>query len=85
MTTVTIHQQIAWLQDQIRHMKRAVPLAVQSGRMTEEHGTHKLACACASLQTLSQLRGIVRGELTQTIVPEADDGQVVQDQVNSHS
>lgn len=55
----TIHQQIAWLELQIKVMRTAIPTAVANGRITEEHGTHRLACAQASLETLTQLRGIL--------------------------
>ncbi|MES2148618.1 MAG: hypothetical protein V4508_02385 [Pseudomonadota bacterium] len=60
--TVTIHQQIDWLESQIRHMKISLPRGVDAGRVSTEHATHKMACAQATLQTLTQLRGIVRGE-----------------------
>lgn len=60
--TTTINQQITWLEDQIRHMKRSLPLQIASGRISEEHATHKMACAHATLQTLTQLRGIVAGK-----------------------
>lgn len=58
----TIHQQIAWLEHQLRHMRQHLPEVVAQGRMSEEHASHKLGCAEAALQTLTQLRGIVRGE-----------------------
>jgi hypothetical protein len=59
---ITMHQQIEWLEQQLRHMKRHLPNVVVEGRISEEHATHKLACAQAALVTLTQLRGIFRGE-----------------------
>lgn len=59
---MTINQQITWLEDQIRHMKKTLPMQVAAGRISEKASTHKLACAESAYRTLTQLRGIVRGE-----------------------
>lgn len=61
---MTIHQQIAWLVSQIRHMKTAHPKLVQSGRLAETDATHRMACASAALQTLTQLRGLAGGAVS---------------------
>jgi len=60
--TPNIHQQISWLEQNIKAMRTMIPKAVSEGRLSEEHGTHRLACAHAALQTLTQLRGIVHGK-----------------------
>lgn len=63
---MNINQQITWLDQQLRHMKSHLPIAVAEGRVSEQHATHKLACAQAALETLTQLRGLVtRGECKQ--------------------
>lgn len=59
---MNINQQIAWLEQQLRHMRSRLPMAVTEGLVSEEHATHKLACAQAALQTLTQLRGLVAGK-----------------------
>lgn len=59
--TITIHDQINWLESQLKHMAKTLPIGVAQGNIDREHAAFKLSCAQASLQTLTQLRGIVRG------------------------
>jgi hypothetical protein len=59
---MTINQQITWLGDQLRYMKSVMPKLVASGRLAEVDATHRIACAQATLETLTQLRGIVAGK-----------------------
>lgn len=56
---ITIHQQIDYLNDQLKHMRADLPIAVANGRITDEHATYRMAYASAILQTLTQLRGLV--------------------------
>lgn len=56
---ITIDQQIKFMQDQVKFMKATLPIGVANGRIMEEHATHKMACAHAALETLTQLRGLV--------------------------
>lgn len=58
--TADINQQIFWLEGHIKHMKRSLPDAVASGRLSGEAATYKLTAACCALQTLTQLRGLTR-------------------------
>ena len=58
----TVTEQIAWIEKQLKVMDTAIPAAVRDGRLSPEHAEDKLACARAILQTLTQLRCIVRGD-----------------------
>ena len=63
--TATINQQIAFVRDQIANMKVKLPIAVQEGRMSAEYAARKLETAKATLNTLTQLRAITRGDEVQ--------------------
>lgn len=60
--TPNIHEQIFQAEQQMSHMQRAFPAAVADKKITQEHANIKLARQAAIVNTLTQLRGIVRGE-----------------------
>jgi len=60
---VTINDQIEWVQSQVRYMKKNHPAKVEAGELSKERATYLLACASATLQTLTQLRGLVQVEV----------------------
>lgn len=57
-----IHQQIDWMEDQIAHMKRKLPIGVRNGNITQAHADTKWACATAALGTLKAIRSAVYGK-----------------------
>lgn len=67
--TVTIDQQIEWLRKHIRRNKTAYPERVASGQLRLEHATHMMACAESAYQTLSQLRALARGDVSEGVQP----------------
>lgn len=63
-TIATLDQQIEYLERHVKHIKKTIPLQVKDGRLSDERAISILAAASSALQTLTQLRGIVRiGEL----------------------
>lgn len=63
-TTATLDQQIEYLERHVKHIKKTIPFQVKDGRLNDERAMSILAAASSALQTLTQLRGIVRiGEL----------------------
>lgn len=63
-TTATLDQQIEYIERHIKYLKKTIPLQVKDGKLSDERAISILAAASSSLQTLTQLRGIVRiGEL----------------------
>lgn len=59
--TITIDQQITCLSEEVKRRKFVLPKLVESGRMTEEKATHEIEVMRQALQTLTQLRGMVKG------------------------
>jgi hypothetical protein len=60
---VSLDQQIDWMERQVRYQRKSAPKQVELGRLSQEEATHALACASCALQTLTQLRGLVRAGL----------------------
>lgn len=69
---MNIDEQIKWVESSIRNMRKNFPEQVASGRMTQERASYLAAAAQATLETLTQLRGLARrGVNPQTRTGEA--------------
>ena len=56
---MTIDEQIKWVEGHIRHMRKSFPEQVAAGRLPQERASYLVAAAQATLETLTQLRGLV--------------------------
>lgn len=64
---MTIGEQIKWIESSVRRMRRDFPAQVARGALTQERATNLLVVGQATLETLTQLRGLVmRNEGRQT-------------------
>lgn len=60
---MTLDEQIAWLESERRALKKRLASAVIDDRITRERASYLLAVSLATLSTLTQFRGIVKGGL----------------------
>lgn len=58
--TITIDQQIKCLRQEVERRRRVFPLLVEQGKYTEEKATSEIETMRQAMQTLTQLRGLVR-------------------------
>lgn len=56
---MSIDSQIQWVEQNLRRMRKNHPLNVAAGTLTEERAVYLQAVASETLQTLTQLRGLV--------------------------
>lgn len=55
-------EQIDWLSAELRYMKRVQPFKIAAGRLTPERATKNIESAMAVLNTLNNLRALLRGD-----------------------
>lgn len=60
---MTLDQQIACVQREVKRCKRFLPPRIANQTMSEERVTHEIAAMQAALETLTSLRGLLtRGQ-----------------------
>ena len=57
---MTLDEQIKWVEGRIKNMRANSPRDIEAGRATQERVSYNLAVAQSTLETLTQLRGILK-------------------------